>query len=177
MNSVNFWLNAVGVNREILEGRLFLVCLVCFIVLCVCVARLVHWVREEQRRSAFRAKRILTENEEEFLSRLRRALPECEIWPQVAMGAIVEVTLPRNHPDFWDVRRQFAEKIMDFVVSRRRSLQVVAVVELDDRTHDPKKDAKRDAPLSAVGIRTVRFQSRAKPDRAEIRQQLLGVTS
>jgi hypothetical protein len=175
MDSVNYWLEAVGVKREILEGRLVLLALLCFIALCVCLARLIAWWRREQRGSALRAKRLLTDNEHEFLERLRSALPEFRIWPQVAMGALVEVTLPRSHPDFRDVRRQFAEKIVDYVVSKPPRLEVVAVVELDDKTHDPTRDAKRDALLCSAGIRTVRFQSRAKPTAAEIRRRLLEV--
>jgi hypothetical protein len=177
MDSVNFWLDALGVKREILEGRLVLLSLVCFIVLCICLARLIGWSRKEQRSIALRAKQLLTDNELEFMERLRIALPEFQISPQVAMGALVEVTLPRSHPDFWAARREFAEKIVDYVVSSPGRLEVVAVIELDDKTHDATKDALRDELLSSVGIRTIRFQSRAKPTPAEIRSRLLQVAA
>lgn len=173
LDSVNSWLDAAGVKREILEGRLVLLALVCFIALCICLARLIAWSRKEERGIALRAKRLLTDNELEFLERLRTALPEYQVWPQVAMGALVELTLPRGHREFWKVRDQFAAKILDYVVSRPPKLDVVAVIELDDQTHDPAKDAERDALLASVKIRTLRFQSRVKPTAAEIRKQLL----
>lgn len=117
-----------------------------------------------------RAKRVLTANETEFLSRLRRALPDHEVLPQVAMGALLDVNLPESHPDYWHLRREFAQKVVDYVVCRPKSLEVLAVVELDDRTHDIKrdKDAARDALLLSAGIRTLRWDSRAKPTTAEI---------
>ena len=177
MNSVNFWLDAMGVKREILEVRLVLLSLVCFIALCICLARLIAWSRKEQRSIALRAKRLMTDNEVEFMERLRIALPEFQVSPQVAMGALVEVTLPRSHPDFWAARREFAEKIVDYVVSSPGKFEVVAVVELDDKTHDSAKDAQRDKLLSSLGYRTIRFQSRAKPTPAEIRSRLLQVAA
>lgn len=117
-----------------------------------------------------RAKRLLTANETEFLRRLRRALPEYEVLPQVSMGALLDANLPEGHPQAWDVRRRFAMKIIDFVVCRPGGLSIVTVVELDDRTHDAKRaqDAARDALLASAGIPTLRWDSRKKPSPREI---------
>lgn len=53
-----------------------------------------------------------------------------------------------------------------------RTFEVVAIVELDDRTHDGNKDQARDSITAAAGYRTVRFQARRKPDATEIRREL-----
>ncbi len=45
---------------------------------------------------------------------------------------------------------------------------MLALVELDDRTHSAKGDRQRDALTKAAGYRTIRFQSRNKPTQAEI---------
>lgn len=126
-------------------------------------------------RRALRPKELLTENEREFLGRLRRSVPELKVWPQVAMAAMIDCALDRTHPDYWKIRRLYSQKIVDFVVVSREDRDVVCVVELDDRTHDSKKsqDAARDALLAAVGIRTIRFDSRAKPTEKRIRQEIL----
>lgn len=140
--------------------------------LVVTLVALIRWsgVLRWAQTSPLRAKRLLTGNETEFLGRLRRALPGHEVLPQVAMGALLEVNLPETHPEYWRLRQAFAQKIVDYVVCRPKSLEVVAVVELDDRTHDSKrdKDSARDAMLAGVGIRTFRWDSRAKPTEREI---------
>lgn len=110
-------------------------------------------------------KPLLTPNEREFFGRLRRALPDVDIFPQVAMSALIDTSTDSNHPYFWRIRSRFDRKVVDFVLCDRKSHRVLGVIELDDRTHDTKKgaDAIRDEMLASVGIPTARFDSRAKP--------------
>lgn len=117
----------------------------------------------------YKPSRILTDNETEFYWRLRRALPDELIFPQVAMSALIQ---PATSGKQW--RSDFgriAQKRVDFAIFNQM-LELIAVVELDDRTHDAKKDAIRDAHLASAGVRTVRFQSKAKPDASAIRTTL-----
>lgn len=133
---------------------------------------LVHSVRRSLPAPKLESRPLLTPNETEFYGRLKRALPDFEIFAQVSMGALLKTNVSQFHPDFWALRKQFAQKIVDFVVVRRdaqrEKTSVVVVIELDDRTHDPEKDAKRDAMLLSAGIRTLRYDSRAKPNEAQI---------
>ena len=46
------------------------------------------------------------------------------------------------------------------------------VIELDDRTHDADKDARRDDMLKSAGYRTIRWHSKTNLDVAAIRAQL-----
>jgi very-short-patch-repair endonuclease len=117
----------------------------------------------------YKPSRILTDNETEFYWRLRQALPDELIFPQVAMSALIQpVTSGKQR--FSDFGR-IAQKRVDFAIYDQM-FGLIAVVELDDRTHDAKKDAIRDAYLASAGIRTVRFQSKAKPDASEIRTKV-----
>ena len=68
----------------------------------------------------------------------------------------------------WSVRARFDRKIGDFVICDRRTLDVVALVELDDCTHDARTDRQRDTITQAAGYQTLRFQSKPKPTEAEI---------
>jgi hypothetical protein len=114
---------------------------------------------------------IMTENELEFFGRLVAALPEHYIFPQVAMSALLapaNTDRKQAHSD----RLRIAQQRIDYVVCNRRC-EVVAVVELDDRTHSKVKDQLRDGRLEQAGFRTVRFQSRQKPPAAEIRAAIL----
>ncbi|MBN8531022.1 MAG: DUF2726 domain-containing protein [Alphaproteobacteria bacterium] len=108
---------------------------------------------------------ILTPNECEFFHRLLRALPEHHIFPQVAFGAILGT---RGSGSKTALRNRFNRKYADFVICARETLGIVAIVELDDRTHNAAKDAERDQFLHAAGYRVIRFESRKKPSEAEI---------
>jgi hypothetical protein len=123
----------------------------------------------------FKAKEFLTPNELEFLNRLERAVPELRFHAQVAMGALLEpVGAKRNDVRaHMSARGSFSQKIVDYVAQNRESGTVVAIIELDDRTHDSAKDARRDAMLQEAGYSTVRWTSKAKPDTNAIRQRLL----
>ncbi|KXU84340.1 hypothetical protein CR51_42150 [Caballeronia megalochromosomata] len=117
----------------------------------------------------YRAVPLLTGNEKEFFERLRRALPEALIFPQVAMSAIIQ-PISSGKQRTIDFRR-ISQKRVDYAVYDRH-LTLIAVVELDDRTHDATRDAVRDAYLASAGIRTIRFQSKTKPDVNGIRSAL-----
>lgn len=122
-------------------------------------------------------KQLLTPNEQEFMNRLQRALPEFHVMAQVSMGALMDVD-PRSSATPERDRFQFASKIVDFVICST-SKDVIALVELDDRTHDSKKDAdaERDALTSIAGYTTIRWDSRRKPSVQTIRDTVLSLTS
>lgn len=122
----------------------------------------------------FKSKPLLTPNELEFLQRLEAAVPELRFCPQVAMGALLQPAVERrDRSAYYSQRGRFAQKIVDYVAQQRDDGAVVAVIELDDRTHNRAKDAERDAMLASAGYRIIRWQSRAKPDAAAIREALV----
>ena len=111
---------------------------------------------------------ILTANEKEFFYRLTRALPAYHVFPQVSFSALVAVDKRLSPKQQFAIRRRFGFKYADFVICERKTLDVLAVVELDDRTHNAESDRKRDVMLSAAGYRILRFHSKSKPTEAEI---------
>ena len=114
---------------------------------------------------------LLTGNEQEFLQRLEAAFPEYRVWAQVSMGALMAPDVPGGSPDFLSIRGRFAQKVIDFVLIDE-AFGVVALVELDDRTHRTERDAVRDAMTASAGYVTLRYQSRAKPEPDAIRAEL-----
>lgn len=143
-----------------------------FIALAMAIARATRRV-EGEGAAKFKPKRLLTANELEFLGRLEAAMPELRFCPQVAMGALLEPSAPRSDKSaYFRQRGMFSQKIVDFVAMRRSDGGIVAIVELDDRTHESGKDAKRDAMLASAGYKTIRWPSKAKPDAAAIRAAL-----
>jgi hypothetical protein len=119
----------------------------------------------------YKRRDIMTDNEMEFFGRLVAALPDHYIFPQVAMPALLDPAAGDRKQAHSD-RNRIAQQHVDYVVCNRRC-EVVAVVELDDRTHSRAKDEVRDGRLAQGGYRTVRFQSRQKPPAAAIRAAVL----
>jgi hypothetical protein len=116
----------------------------------------------------------MTENEREFFGRLVVALPEHYVFPQVAMGALIAPASSDKKLAHAD-RLRVAQQRVDYVICDKMC-KVVVVIELDDRTHQQAKDQRRDERLTQAAIRTVRFQSKAKPDGKTIRDAVLGAT-
>ncbi len=132
-------------------------------------------VQPTTRTGAYRARQLMTANELEFFGRLVNALPGHYIFPQVALTALIEAASGDKKLAHGD-RLRIAQQRADYVVCTTAG-EVVAVVELDDRTHSQAKDQMRDARLEQAGIRTVRFQSRSKPTPAAILTAILGAPS
>lgn len=122
----------------------------------------------------FCKKQFLTPNEKEFFRRLQKAIEGTEfvIYPQVAMGALIDSALKKGSREYFNARFSFQSKICDFVICSKITFDPVAIVELDDVTHDVKKDVKRDNMTIQAGIPTIRFWSRNKPEPNRIREIL-----
>jgi very-short-patch-repair endonuclease len=111
-----------------------------------------------------RARRPLTANEQKMFFRLQQALPERIVLAQVSFSALLNA---KN----WATRNTFNRKMADFVICDR-AFTVLAVVELDDSSHDGRKtaDASRDALLEAAGYKVLRW--RGIPDATAIQAAL-----
>lgn len=108
---------------------------------------------------------LMTAAELQFFATLCRALPDFHIFPQVAMGALLQ---PRTRdPAAWG---RIAQQRVDFVIYDPHRAQTLAIVELDDRSHDRKSDAdaKRDRRLVDNGYHVIRWSLRAPPNETEI---------
>lgn len=114
---------------------------------------------------------LLTENEKDFLGRLEEAFPSHRIMAQVSMGALMAPAVHGGSRDYLSIRARFSQKVVDYVVLDD-ALEVVVLVELDDRTHRAGKDAVRDAMTAAAGYVTLRYASRQKPVPEAIRADL-----
>lgn len=124
--------------------------------------------------NGFKPKALMTPNEYEFLSRLESAAPELRFHAQVSMGALLDPRVDRkdSKKEFYRLRGMFSQKIVDFVAQNRTNGAVVAIIELDDRTHSAEEDERRDQMLSDAGYKIIRWQSKKKPDEAAIREKL-----
>jgi hypothetical protein len=118
----------------------------------------------------FYAKRPLSKPEQILYFRLVQALPEHLVLAQVQLSRFLGVA---SGKDTWVWRNRINQKSADFVVCRKDA-SVVAVIELDDASHERTErraaDATKEKALAAAGIRVIRWPARALPDEPAIKE-------
>lgn len=125
-------------------------------------------------KTKYKPKNLLTANELEFITRLEQACPEYRFHAQVCMAAIMEPDLPRSEKGpYYSARGKIAQKMVDYVVQDRNTGNIIALIELDDKTHNPDKDTQRDAITQSAGYKTIRWNSKNKPSAEQIRKELV----
>ena len=140
--------------------------LVLFIILVAAAIIFYILAPSTKKEPAYRKKALMTPNELQFHARLERALVGLHVCPQIAMHALIEPTSSHAQTKLRDFRR-VSQKIVDYTIFDAQ-WAVVAVIELDDRTHIAGRDAIRDGFMSAAGIPTLRYRSRSKPTETQI---------
>ena len=124
----------------------------------------------------FYARKPLSQPEQILYFRLVQALPEHIVLAQVQLSRFLGVKKGNNYQSWSNrINRMSA----DFVVCNKDS-SVVAVIELDDATHQREDrqaaDEKKDKALASAEIRVVRWQAKLLPDVATIQSTFtLGV--
>lgn len=109
-------------------------------------------------------RRPMTAREQQMFFRLTETLTDCTVFPQMPLAALLTTA---DHQD----RNRYNRKIADFLICTK-TLTPIAVIELDDVTHNNKlaKDADRDAMLKNAGYQTIRY--REFPSSAQLRQDI-----
>lgn len=94
---------------------------------------------------------LISNHEKIMFAELKQAVPECHIFVQVALGGILWTSS-------YATRNRFSQKIADFVIADQ-NFQILAVIELDDKSHIGKedKDAERDAMIREAGYKALRY--------------------
>ena len=119
-------------------------------------------------------KPVMTAREQQMYRLLQTALPECTVLAQVAFSALVTAK-------GWTNRNRFDRKVADFVLCSQQ-LNVIAIIELDDRSHAgrERQDKERDAMLRLAGYVTLRYanvptQQALRADIEKLLTQKVGV--
>jgi hypothetical protein len=117
----------------------------------------------------FHAKRALSAPEQVLYHRLVKALPDHIVLAQVQLSRFIGITKDTDDRQTW--LNRINQISADFVICLK-DFTVVAVVELDDGSHDSDRrkaaDTKKDRVLRAAGIPITRWQVRSLPDDAAI---------
>lgn len=117
------------------------------------------------------AKNLLTERERSLYQRLLSLYPEHKLFVQVSLSQLIDV--PEGHPERMSIRNQFSQLVADFALCRS-NLSVIAVIELDDRSHERadrrRADARKNKALADAGIRLVRIPAGRLPTEDDLRK-------
>ena len=116
------------------------------------------------------ARNLLSMRERSFYEALSSVYPDYKIFVQVALSQLIDV--PKDHPDRHSIRARYKQLVADFVLCTS-NLSIIAVIEVDDRTHlwpsRQKADARKNKVLADAGIRLVRIPAGRLPDRDRLR--------
>jgi len=113
----------------------------------------------------------MTDNEAEFYQRLVSAFPDLQIWPQVPLLSLIRPDAKPGSRAFWVAFRKISNARVDWVIVQ--DLEILAIIELDDRTHNFRRDAARDQILKSCGYRVLRFSSKRRPRAQQLREAVL----
>ncbi|QNE07191.1 DUF2726 domain-containing protein (plasmid) [Croceicoccus marinus] len=102
-------------------------------------------------------RRLMTERERHVIGMIEAAVPACRVHAQVSMGALMNAKRGLDRKRRTAIRNRFDRKIVDYVIEHRETGDVVALVELDDRTHNASKDEARDRLTADAGYTTIRL--------------------
>lgn len=116
--------------------------------------------------SPIKSSYLLSNHEKTMFGEIRQAVPECQIFVQVALSAILWTKSQAT-------RNRFNRLIADYVITDN-NFNILAVIELDDKSHDNRqeKDAERDAMLREAGYKVLRY--RYMPSKEQLRKDILG---
>jgi very-short-patch-repair endonuclease len=117
----------------------------------------------------FYAKKPLSQPEQILYFRLIEALPDHIVLAQVQLSRFLGVKKGHN---FQSWSNRINRMSADFVICKKDA-SIVAVIELDDSTHQKLDrqiaDNKKDKALEAAAIKVVRWQAKSIPDLSEIK--------
>jgi hypothetical protein len=117
------------------------------------------------------ARNLLTERERSLYQSLLGLYPDHKIFVQVALSQLIDVD--QSHPESESIRARYKQLVADFVLCRS-DLSVVAVIELDDRSHERADrqgaDARKNKALADAGLRLVRIPAGGLPSEGKLRE-------
>jgi hypothetical protein len=132
--------------------------------------RTISTLLKTSKASKFFPKKPLSEPEQILYWKLLKSLPEQIILAQVGFSRILYTkggTYKGNFSKFSTAK----QKVADFVICDK-TFYILAVIELDDSTHDKEKDRIRDEMLNQAGLKTIRWSVNRMPTEEEIHKAI-----
>jgi hypothetical protein len=153
------------------------------LVLLVIAATLVRLMRQQKKTAQIVADNyeavpaLLTPAERSFFGVLQQAVAsDYQIFAKVRLADIVRPVRNPSRSGWQSAFNRITGKHVDFVLCDSSSLRVMAVIELDDRSHERFergiRDGLVDSALTAARIPILRVSARQSYSTAQIREQV-----
>jgi Ca2+/Na+ antiporter len=118
------------------------------------------------------SKKPLTKTEIIFYNKLREALPQYIVLPQVQLASFIRVNRSLIKPnETYKWQNPISQQSVDFLICNN-DFSIVAAIELDDKTHDSylaiKSDNKKTSNIEAAKIPLIRWHAEKMPNQEEI---------
>jgi very-short-patch-repair endonuclease len=124
------------------------------------------------------ANALLSRAEQVLYGRLVRAFPGHVVLAQVALSQLLMVDRAQAGSSAQAVRNRFQQLVADFVICAP-DFSALAVVELDDRSHQRdaqiERDQRKDAFVQAAGLKMIRLSVADLPNEAALRALVAAV--
>ncbi|GAB6140874.1 hypothetical protein JCM14076_16030 [Methylosoma difficile] len=137
------------------------------------------WITVRSKKSddgewPFYAKKPLSKVEQVLYFRLVDALPDYVVLAQVQMSRFLGV---KKGNDFGKWFNRINRMSVDYLVCRK-DFSIVAVIELDDKSHETVKrkeaDSRKNKAIEAAGLKLIRWKTTGIPDIGQIKEQVYG---
>jgi hypothetical protein len=130
----------------------------------------------------YRQAPVMSRYELVLFERLKSALPECEIFPQVPLASFIRIDKKRAGSRYatnsYRWQNRIGQQRVDFLACLRADMSTIAAIELDDPSHEndeaQQRDAKKDKSLNDANVPLIRWRVEAMPDETEIRREFMG---
>lgn len=160
-----------------------MVAVIIFVIIAIFVIVAIFFVKAKEQSDddnevwPFYARKPLSQPELILYHRLVKALPEHVILAQVQLSRLIGVKKGNNYQSWINRINRMS---VDFVVCNRDS-GIVAVIELDDSTHQREDrraaDAKKDRALASADVCVIRWQAKAIPGIPAIQSAFMSLSN
>ena len=118
------------------------------------------------------ARPLMTKIERETIGYIEAAVSHARVHAQVSMGALLRSKPGLTRSEATATRNRFSSKRVDYVLESRFDGSIIALVELDDRSHDAQADAVRDRLTAAAGYLTIRLPAGERPTMVKVADRI-----
>jgi len=119
-----------------------------------------------------RASDLMTNAERRVIGYIEQALPHARIHAQVSMGALMQPARGLDKRSSMIARNRFSSKRVDFVAEDRSTGAIIAIIELDDWSHNAANDRWRDSLTCRAGYKTIRLPAGERPTAHSVRERI-----